>query len=494
MTFWLCARWQVTGFSRRLSHKQSLPRRRRPCIGPNEPKMAKFIGIDIGTTSCKAVAMDEVGRVLGEFSVQYSLYTPHPGWTEQDPEDWWSAAKQCLHHLGEHDAIGFTGQMHGSVFLDEHDRVIRRALLWNDQRTAKEVGQMASKIGLDTIYRATCNPPLSGFQAPKILWLRNHEHDHFRHLRSVLLPKDYVRFRLTGDKLTEASDASGTGIFDVPNRRWATNLMEALDLNPSLFPRTVESCEFPGAGDQAAGAVGVGSIAPDVASISLGTSGVIFASQSDSTYDPKGRVHTFCHANGEWHSMGVMLSCGGALKWAKDAFGYRDHDEMAQLAKTAGVSQAQFYPYLAGERTPHNDPSLRGKLTGLALSDGKPEIAGAIFEGITFGLLDGLNALNNVRVTRIRSLRATGGGAKSDYWLQLIADVFGIPVTRMETDEGPAFGAALLAGVNAGAWRDLNAACKAAVRSGTTFSPNRSRHEDLLARYRTWSESSRDME
>lgn len=456
--------------------------------------MAKFLGIDIGTTSCKAVAIDESGRTVGESSVEYPFFAPRPGWTEQDPDDWWHAANVCIERLGDYDGIGFTGQMHGSVFLDEKDEVIRPALLWNDQRTGNEVREMEERLGIERIYRVTCNPPLSGFQAPKILWLRKNEPAHFKRLRSVLLPKDFIRFRLTGEKLTEVSDASGTGLFDVPRRVWAQGLIEGLDLDPALFPRAVESNAFPGAGDQAAGAVGVGSIVPEVANLSLGTSGVIFASQDDPNYDSRGRVHTFCHANGKWHSMGVMLSCGGSLRWVRDVFGFSDYEEMARLSADSNDSDARFYPYLAGERTPHNDPNLRGRFIGLSLADGRGEIARAVFEGITFGLLDGLNALNAIRKTRIRELRATGGGAKSDYWLQLLADTFGVAVRRMETDAGPAFGAALLAGVHAGAWDSLQSACDAVIEPGRIFEPDLSRHDALTTRHRTWSESALHVE
>lgn len=455
--------------------------------------MSRIIGIDIGTTACKAVLIDENCSIIAQHSVEYPMLTPKPGWTEQNPDDWAAAAKACVTALGKCEAIGFTGQMHGSVFLDERDSVIRPALLWNDQRTVAEVREMESVLGIDTIFAATCNPPLSGFQAPKVLWLRNNEPNSFKRLVSVLLPKDYVRLKLTGDKVTDCSDASGTGLFDVPNRRWSTLLIERLELDAALFPPSVESYELPGAGDQAAGAVGVGSIKTEVASISLGTSGVVFASQEDANYDATGRAHTFCHATGKWHSIGVMLSCGGAIRWVRDVFGFRDFDEMASLARKAGASDARFYPYLAGERTPHNDPMLRGSFSGLALADSKAEISRAVFEGVTFALTDCFRVVSGIREQPITSIRATGGGSKSDFWLQMLADSLAIPVCRLSTDGGPALGAAILAGVKLGTWASIEEATSN-IEPTEVFEPDSGRSELLRARYHTWLTSLSNME
>jgi xylulokinase len=455
--------------------------------------MSRIIGIDIGTTACKAVLIDEYCRILAEHSIEYPLLSPRPGWTEQNPDDWVAAANVCIRALGNFDALGFTGQMHGSVFLDDRDRVIRPALLWNDQRTVAEVQEMESVLGIETILAATCNPPLSGFQAPKILWLRNNEPDNFKRVASVLLPKDYVRFKLTGNKATDCSDASGTGLFDVPNRRWASAIIERLGLDPRLFPPSVESYELPGAGDQAAGAVGVGSITKEIANVSLGTSGVVFATQDDASFDATGRAHTFCHANGKWHSMGVMLSCGGAIRWARDVFHFDGFDEMASLAQEAKASEVRFYPYLAGERTPHNDPSLRGSFEGLALADGRAEIARAVFEGITFGLVDCFHVVSDLRKQPIESIRATGGGSKSDFWLQLLADTLEIPICKVSTDAGPALGAAILAGIEAGGWASLEEATSN-IKPIKAFEPEKRRSELLLARYHTWSCGRSNME
>ncbi|MCH8275324.1 MAG: xylulokinase [Armatimonadetes bacterium] len=466
--------------------------------------MARLLGIDIGTTGCKAVVVDDKGRTVWQHSVSYPLSTPHPGWTEQNPEDWWNAVQECLDRVkNKVDAVGLTGQMHGSVFLDERGQVVRPALLWNDQRTAGEVREMADTLGLQNIYEATCNPPLTGFQAPKILWLKKNEPEAFAKVRSVLLPKDYIRFRLSGERYAEVSDASGTGLFHVPERRWAHELIEGLGLDPCLFPAAAESWEptamckggkldgvpiVGGGGDQAAGAVGTGAVEPEIISVSLGTSGVVFAAQETAEYDPQGTVHTFCHANGAWHSMGVMLSCGGALRWARDSLGFASYDEMASLARGARRSGATFKPYLAGERTPHNDPSLRGSLSGLSLADGRAEIARAVFEGVTFGLLDGYEVLQRLRGKQESEpvLRVTGGGAKSDYWMQLLADSFSAPAVRLEADEGPAFGAAILAGVGASLWPDVRSACRDVVRTGQRFQPDDERRARLRDARHAW--------
>lgn len=443
----------------------------------------RLLGIDIGTTSCKALLINETGNIIARAEKSYCLLTPQPGWTEQNPDDWAGAARECVAEIGNYDAIGFTGQMHGSVFLDAAGNVIRPALLWNDQRTVTEVQQMIAGAGLKTIVEETCNPPLTGFQAPKILWLRNNEPDNFAKLRRVLLPKDYVRKALTGEERTDVSDASGTGLFNVAKRNWSTILLDLFDLH-DLLPQVEESLSANGAGDQAAGAVGVGAVTSNVMSISLGTSGVVFSPQDTPAYDEAGHAHTFCHANGKWHSMSVMLSCGGALSWARDNFSFNSYDEMALLAGNAKASNIEFKPYLAGERSPHNDPNLRGSLIGLSLSDGRSELALAIFEGITFALKDGFDVVRGLRDTMPAEIRITGGGAQSDYWMRLIADAFNCTTLRMQVDEGPAFGAAVVAGVGASIWPSLELACRSIVRTGDRFEPDSERHALLEKRRR----------
>ena len=467
--------------------------------------MAKLLGIDVGTSGCKVLLIDETGRILKQASAEYPLSTPRPGWSEQDPEDWWQGVRTCLERIGEPrpDAIGLTGQMHGAVFLDANDEVVRPAILWNDQRTVEECAEIDEAVGPETVRATTCNPPLTGFQAPKILWLRNHELSNYGRTRAVLLPKDYIRLRLTGHRATEVSDASGTGLFDVPNRRWALGMMAALDLDPMLFPSCGESAlpttrsravaglaegipVVGGGGDQAAAAVGTGAVVPGIVSVSLGTSGVVFTAIEKPEYDPSGAAHTFCHANGGWHAMGVMLSCAGALRWYRDAFmpgaGYDAISEEAAKAPP-GCDGLTFLPYLTGERTPHNDPHARGAWAGISLSHTRAHFTRSIFEGATFGLREGFEALQALGA-RADELRVNGGGSKSALWLQILADVFRTPCTTLEVDEGPAFGAALLAGVGAEVWPDVASASRAAVRRKGIVEPSGADYEEAYARYK----------
>lgn len=467
--------------------------------------VAKLLGIDVGTSGCKVLLIDENGSILRQASAEYPLSTPRPGWSEQNPEDWWNGVVACLEQIGEArpDAIGLTGQMHGAVFLDAADEVIRPAILWNDQRTAAECAEIDATVGPDRVKAITCNPPLTGFQAPKLIWLRNHEPANYARVRSVLLPKDYIRLKLTGEKFTEVSDASGTGLFDVPNRRWATEMMATLDIDPSIFPASEESFVATtrtravagltsgvpivgGGGDQAAAAVGTGAVKPGIVSVSLGTSGVVFTSIEGPEYDRSGAAHTFCHANGGWHAMGVMLSCAGALRWYRDTIcpgtAYETISAEAEAAP-AGCDGLTFLPYLSGERTPHNDPTARAAWAGMSLAHTRAHLARSVFEGATFGLRDGFEALQALGA-RADELRVNGGGAKSSFWIQMLADVFGAPCTRLEVDEGPAFGAALLAGVGAGVWPDVMAAADAAVRTKGRVGPSGENYGDAYARYR----------
>ncbi|MEI7984708.1 MAG: xylulokinase [Armatimonadota bacterium] len=467
--------------------------------------MARLLGIDIGTSGCKVILIDETGKLLKQASAEYPLLTPQPMWTEQNPIDWWNGVVKCLTELGERnvDAIGVTGQMHGSVFLDSNDEVIRPALLWNDQRTVEECKEIEKVIGRDELMRITCNPALSGFQLPKILWLRNNEPENFKRLKSVLLPKDYIRMMLTGEKATEVSDASGTGILNVPKRAWSVSMMESLGLPTGIFPKVFESDEVTGVtldstflaagipvvgggGDQAAAAVGTGAVEVGTISVSLGTSGVVFTSINGPTYDSKGASHTFCHANRSWHAMGVMLSCGGALRWFRDVFSPGEsYDTIAQLAQNSqpGSNGVTFLPYLAGERCPHNDPHAKGALAGMTLSTNKDDIARSVFEGITFGLLDGFELLRSLGASA-ESINVTSGGSKSDFWVQMIADCFRVPCNRLAIDEGPAFGAAILAGVGIGVWDSVSSACKQAVVIQESVQPKDSEYLRYHERYR----------
>lgn len=461
--------------------------------------MAKLLGIDIGTSGCKVLLVDENGIVLKQASAEYPLSVPHPMWSEQDPDDWWAGVQRCLAEIGERapDAIGVTGQMHGAVFLDASLEVVRPAILWNDQRTVEECDEIDRAIGRDRLMAITCNPPLTGFQLPKILWLRNHELSNYQRTRHVLLPKDFIRLRLTGQLATEVSDASGTGIFDVPARAWSGEMMGLLELNPSLFPPCAESYVSSaktregvpvagGGGDQAAAAVGTGAVREGVISVSLGTSGVVFTSLSGPQYDSKGAAHTFCHANGGWHAMGVMLSCGGALRWYRDTLARgMSYDEIAAEAATvaAGSEGLTYLPYLTGERCPHNDPFARGGFSGITVGHTHAHFSRAVFEGISFGLLDCMNLIRGLGA-QAQDIRVTSGGAKSAFWVQMLADVFQAPCTVLEVDEGPAFGAAILAGVGIGLWSDVKAACDHVIKPHAITRPQGVDYGVAYERYR----------
>ena len=476
--------------------------------------MAKLLGIDVGTSGCKVVLLDERGTVLKQAGAEYPLHVPRPLWSEQDPIDWWNGVLKCIQEIGEPnvDAIGVTGQMHGSVFLDERDEVVRPAILWNDQRTADECQEIDRTVGQDRVRAITCNPPLTGFQAPKLLWLRNHELAKYQRVRSLLLPKDYLRFKLTGEKGTEVSDASGTGLLNVPRRNWSDEMIAALEIDRSILPPVDESSVVMGrtkgvpgladgipvvggGGDQAAGAVGTGAVRTGVISVSLGTSGVVFTALEAPNFDPAGAAHTFCHANGAWHAMGVMLSCGGALRWYRDTLGGgKNYDQITAEAAEAPVGAAgmTFLPYLSGERTPHNDPRARGALAGLTLGHDRSHISRAVMEGISFGLLDGYQLLASLGATA-EEVRVTSGGAKSRFWVQMLADMFGTPCVTLECDEGPAYGAAVLAGVGIGAWSSVVAACDQVIRvrdliepSGADYRAAYARYRDLYPATRTW--------
>lgn len=454
--------------------------------------------MDVGTSGAKAILIDETGRILKTASAEYPMLTPRPGWTEQDPAAWWAGVQSCLAEIGETpDAIGLTGQMHGATFLDAQDEVIRPALLWNDQRTVEEVALIDEILGPDRVRAVTLNPPLTGFQVPKILWLKRNEPEAYARLRSVLLPKDFIRFKLTGVKATDVADASGTGVFDVTKRAWAGDLIMDLGLDLDLFPTSFESWEVTGktlsgvpvvagAGDQAAAAVGTGALVPGVLSVSLGTSGVVFSATEGGHADPSGTAHAFCHANGGWHAMGVMLSCGGAMRWGRDVlYPGSDYGQMNVDAASVpvGCDGLSFLPYLTGERCPFVAPEARGAFVGLTVGHSRAHLARAIFEGATFGLAGVLEVLQNMGVTG-GEVRVTGGGAKSDFWVQMLADVFGQPCVRLETDEGPAFGAALLAGVGIGVWPDVVSASRAAVHVRDTTTPSGTDYSDALRRFR----------
>jgi xylulokinase len=464
--------------------------------------MTALVGLDVGTTGVKAVAISPDGAVLARAERRYDLSTPQPGWAEQDPDDWWRATEGALEALDvpEIAGIGLTGQMHGLVALDEHERVLRPAILWNDQRTAAECAELEDRVGLERLIALTGNRALAGFTAPKLLWLARHEPDVYARIRHVLLPKDYVRLRLTGERATDVSDASGTLLYDVAGRRWSEEVLAELDLDLDRLPRAFESTvetgrtrgRVPvaaGAGDQAAGALGVGVQAPGTVSVVLGTSGVVFAVLPEFATDPEARAHTFCHAvPGRWHAMGVMLSAGGSLRWLRDAVVGEAYEELVFEAGRwpPGVEGLLFAPYLAGERTPHADPGARAAFTGLSLRHDVGALVRAVLEGVAFGLRDSLELLRELGAEPEVG-RVSGGGARSGLWLQIVASVLRLPLERTAVEEGAAFGAALLGGVAAGAFADVEEAVERCVRVRDTIEPEADwadAYDESYARFR----------
>ncbi len=447
-----------------------------------------LVGIDVGTSGVKGVAIDDRGEVLALSEESYPLATPRAGWAEQDPEDWWRASCAVLDRLrdaaGRPAAIGLSGQMHGLVALDRRDQVIRPAILWNDQRSARECEEIEKTVGFERVVELTGNRALAGFTAPKLLWLRHNEPDSYDRITRIALPKDYVRLRLCGEHVTDVCDASGTLLFDVRNRRWSEEMLAALELEAAWVPPALESPEVSGVtesgvavaaggGDQAAGALGVGADRPGPVSVVLGSSGVVFAALRRFVADARARVHAFCHAvPGAWHVMGVMLSAAAALTWFHDVAGGAGYDELLGGAARwpAGVEGLLFLPYLAGERTPHADPDARAAFIGLELRHDTGALARAVLEGVAFGLRDSLDLLSELDAA-ISVARVSGGGARSELWLQIVASVLELPLERVAVDEGAAFGAAILAGVAAGVWADVHAGVEATVRVRETVEP-----------------------
>lgn len=447
------------------------------------------VGIDVGTTAVKAVAIDRAGAVLARAEASYPFVTPRPGWVEQDPEHWWLATEAVLGALrseaGPPVGIGLSGQMHGLVALDSADRVLRPAILWNDQRTAAQCREIEDRIGLERLIELTGNRALPGFTAPKLLWVRETEPDVWSRIASVVLPKDYVRLRLCGARATDVSDASGTLLLDVRARRWSPDVLNALELDPGWLPEVLESPsvsgETPGgvpvaagAGDQAAGAVGVGVVAPGPISVVLGTSGVVFAASEQFVVDPLARLHSFCHAKpSAWHVMGVMLSAAGSLGWARDVLAPGvAFDQLLAGAEgwAPGAEGLTFLPYLAGERTPHPDPDARGAFVGLSLRHDRAALIRAVLEGVAFGLRDCLDLVTELGIPATVG-RISGGGARSELWLQIVASALELALERVAVEEGAAYGAALLGGVAAGLWNDVDTAVAATVRTGAQIEP-----------------------
>jgi xylulokinase len=449
--------------------------------------VTRLVGLDVGTTGVKAIAIDPDGEVLARAEREYPLSMPRPGWAEQDPGDWWRASEAALGELGSDDVagIGLTGQMHGLVALDEHERVLRPAILWNDQRTGAECAEIEERVGLGRLIALTGNRALTGFTAPKLLWLRRHEPDVYARIRHVLLPKDSVRLRLTGERAIDVADASGTLLFDVAHRRWSGEVLDALELPAEWLPPALESPEVSGstadsvpvaagAGDQAAAALGVGVDRPGSVSVVLGTSGVVFAALPGFAADAEARVHAFCHAvPGTWHAMGVMLSAAGSLRWFRDACapGVPYKRLLAEAERwPPGVEGLTFLPYLAGERTPHADPDARGAFAGLELRHDRGALCRAVLEGVAFGLRDSLELLRALGVEPAVG-RVSGGGARGELWLRIVASVLGIPLELTASEEGSAYGAALLGGVAGGVFASAQEAVERCVRVRARVEP-----------------------
>ena len=458
-----------------------------------------FLGLDVGTGGSRAVVIDTAGGIAAAATVEHEPFrSPHTGWAEQDPRDWWRASAAAIRAvLNEIDppsikAIGLSGQMHGSVLLDQNNAVLRPALIWCDQRTGDQCRAISETVGAQRLIELTCNPALTGFTLPKLLWVREHEPEVWQQTRAVLLPKDYVRFRLSGDKATDVADASGTLLLDVAARKWSSEMLSAIEIDEKVLPSVYESPEITGTisaagneatglpkgtpivaggGDQAAGAVGMGIVRAGTVSATIGTSGVVFAASDKPSLDPKGRVHTFCHAvPNRWHVMGVTQGAGLSLRWFRDQFGAgaddgrdpydRLTDEAAQVA--AGADGLLWTPYLMGERTPHLDPNARASLVGLTASHTRAHVVRALLEGVAFSLRDTLEIFREMQVP-VSEIRLGGGGARSKLWRQIQADVYGREVATVKAEEGAAYGAAMLAGVGAGAWPSVDVACDAVV-------------------------------
>jgi xylulokinase len=464
-----------------------------------------YLGIDIGTGGSRALLVDERGAVRAGFTAPHEeMRQERPLWAEQHPENWWDAAVAAIRGVlaqagvpgSQVKGIGLSGQMHGLVLLDAEDRVIRPALIWCDQRSQQQVDFVNAKLGRETVLRYIANPVLTGFTLPKLLWVRDHEPQNFARVRKMLLPKDYVRFCLTGEYASEVSDASGTAVFDVVNRRWSFEMMDALGLDRAILPKCYESADVTGViapriaeltgltagtpvvgggGDQAAAGVGNGIVEAGIVSCTLGTSGVVFAHMEKVAYDPAGRVHTFCHAvRDKWHVMGVTQGAGLSLQWFRNRLAPgTDYDAlMAEAAQSPAGAQGLFWlPYLMGERTPHLDATARGGWIGLTNSHTRADLIRALVEGVSYSQRDCLDIIEALGIA-VNSVRASGGGAKSPFWRRLLANILGKRTVTLETQEGSAYGAALLAAAGTGGYVSVAEVCRMAIRETESVLPD----------------------
>ena len=466
--------------------------------------MRYLLGLDVSTTGSKALLIDETGAVVASHTTPHELSQPFPLWSEQNPSDWWEGMAAAIRIVlgkiadpGAIQGIGLTGQMHGLVCLDERGEVLRPAILWNDQRTQAECDEIHATIGEKRFIQLTGNRALTGFTAPKILWVRKHEPDVYARIAHVLLPKDYIRFKLTGGYATDLAGAAGTVLLNVARREWSEEVLRALDIPAEWLPPVHEGPQITslvsgdaaretglkagtpvvgGGGDQSAQATGVGAVKPGIVALTVGTSGVVFAPLASYAYEPEGRLHAFCHAvPNQWHFMGVMLSAAGSLQWFRDTLAPNEDfgpltDEAADIAP--GADGLVFLPYLTGERTPHPDPLARGAFVGLTARHSRAHMTRAVLEGVAFGLRDGFELIKNSEAGIINEVRASGGGVKSPVWRQILADVFDVPLVVAEAIEGAAYGAALLAGVGGGVWPDVATAAEQTVKLGDRVEPS----------------------
>ncbi|MBN2220665.1 MAG: xylulokinase [Vallitaleaceae bacterium] len=475
-----------------------------------------YLGIDLGTSSVKILATDSNNQIVAEVTKEYPVYFPQDKWAQQDPTDWWTQTKAAIRELIESgkiqgdkvSAISFSGQMHGLVALNEKNEVLTPAILWCDQRTEVECDEITEFFGSEKLSQLTGNKALTGFTAPKILWVKKNLPEIFSQIRHIMLPKDYISFCLTGEYSTDVSDASGMLLLDVKNRKWSGEMLDFIGISEAMLPKLFESFEAvgtvcpevalelgltdkvivaAGAGDQAAGAVGTGTVSEGIVSVTLGTSGVVFAAHEQYAVDQENRLHAFCHANGKYHSMGVMLSAANCLKWWVESV-VKDQEFNALLAEAQESEMDEkvlFLPYLMGERTPYSDPDAKGAFVGMTMNSERGSLTRAVLEGVSFGLRDSLEILKDIQVP-IREIRVIGGGAKSPLWKQILADIFKAPIQEINTNQGGALGAAILAATAAGHFASVEEGCSKMIRIVSTVEPIEANCEAYDRKYKKY--------
>lgn len=480
-----------------------------------------FLGIDLGTSSVKIIIMDQAGKVIESVSKSYDVSYPEAGWAEQNPEDWWKGTKEGIKELlgrgtvkpEEINGLSFSGQMHGLVLLDEKNDVLMPAILWCDQRTQKQCDYLNNEFGQDKLSKYTGNKALTGFTIPKVLWVKENRPEIYSKIAHMMLPKDYISFKLTGSFASDMSDAAGTVMLDVENRKWSKEMLDLLEIDEAVLPKVYESWQVigkvseeasketglstktlvtAGAGDQAAGAVGTGTVDAGILSVALGTSGVVFACDEKFAVDKENRLHSFCHANGKWHQMGVMLSAAASLQWwVENVNSDIEGDAFEKLLSEAeaapvGSNRLLFLPYLMGERTPHSDPNAKGSFIGLTITHKRGDMTRAVLEGVCFGLRDSLEILRSLNV-EVKEVRVSGGGSKSRIWRQILADTFNLKVSMINSKEGPAYGAAILAAVGCGVYNSVDEACHKLINITDTVEPIKENVEKYNRVYNVYS-------